>query len=231
MKTIIKSIFVLSIVGWGTLNAMEQTGKILKIKDSSVFSGSNIGKIDLYYTDQGFYVIKDNVEHLVDKHSIDTLLSSLKHKQIKKFQKIGYIQVKQSKDNQFSLHAKTRGLGGGPIFGSIVYWTVKSLCYGTAVAATGAVVVGTGGAAIAAGGVIGGAATVVGIGAAASTPAVLAVGMGVTAGSIGAAGAGSTAILATTAVVTSAGSVAATVGAIEGLALAAGLLAGMIPTP
>ena len=39
------------------------------------------------------------------------------------------------------------GAKPGPVSGAIAYWATKTICYGTAVAATGAIVVGTGGAA------------------------------------------------------------------------------------
>ncbi len=62
-------------------------------------------------------------------------------------------------DGEYSLKAKGRMVGGGPILGTIAYWVTKSICYGTAVGAIGATVIGTGGAI---GGAVGGGAFLAG---------------------------------------------------------------------
>ena len=124
--------------------AMEQSyGKITQIKASSLFAPNEIGKVDLFHDDEGYHVVQDDEVYTVNKHSVDPLLRSLKHKQLKKFQKCGYIHVKKNQDNEFSLVSKIRGNGGGPYFGWILYTLTKSFCYGAATAAVGAGVAAT----------------------------------------------------------------------------------------
>jgi hypothetical protein len=195
-----------------SLRGMEEmhNNKLMKIKDSSLFATHEVGKVDLFHSDEGFHVRQNDEVYPVSKHSVDPLLRTLKHKQLKKFQKFGYIQVKKNEDNEFSLVSKVRGNGGGPATGAALYWITKSLCWGTAIAATGTVVVATGGLAGAAtGGLV--AASTLGAGAGAT----------VVAGSLAGAGLTAEAALVTGGVVAGAGSVAAAVATVEAASLGA----------
>ncbi|MBP9764768.1 hypothetical protein KBD08_00345 [Candidatus Babeliales bacterium] len=94
----------------------------------------------------------------------------------------------------------------GPISGAIGYWFTKTLCYGTAVAAAGTIVVTTGGVA----GAAVGAATAAGTAAAGAST-----GAAIVAGAISGAGLASEAAVATAAVASTAGGLAGTVAAVE----------------
>ena len=138
-KILLFSIFVIF-----SSQAMEESyGKITKIKASSLFAPNKVGKVDLFHDDEGYHVIQDDEIYPVNKHSVDPLLRSLKHKQLKKFQKCGYIHVKKNQDNEFSLVSKVRGNGGGPVTGWILYGATKALLWG-GVVTTVPVAVGVG---------------------------------------------------------------------------------------
>ena len=125
-KTLLFSMFAIS-----SLSAMEElsSSKLTKIKASSIFSTNEVGKVDLFHNDEGFYVMQNDEICQVNKYSVDPLLRSLKHKQLKKFQKCGYIHVKKNQDNEFSLVSKVRGNGGGLYTGWILYSATKALAY------------------------------------------------------------------------------------------------------
>lgn len=142
-------VLLFSIFAIFSAQAMESCGKITKIKASSIFAPTEVGKIDLFHNDEGYHVVQDDEIYSVNKHSIDPLLKSLKHKQLKKFQKCGYIHVKKNQDNEFSLVSRVRGNGGGPYTAYILYGATKALCYGGLFAAAGAAIGATGGGAVA----------------------------------------------------------------------------------
>ncbi|MCX5923498.1 MAG: polymorphic toxin-type HINT domain-containing protein [Candidatus Dependentiae bacterium] len=102
--------------------------------------------------------------------------------------------------------ASTNGvlIHNDPIAGAIGYWVTKTLCYGTAVAAVGTIVVASGGTAGAAVGAI-----------TAATTAGAPIGATIVGGAIAGAGLAQEAVLITTAVTSSAGSLAGTVAAVE----------------
>lgn len=124
-------VLLFSIFAIFSAQAMEDlsSGKLTKIKPSSIFSTNEVGKVDLFHDNEGYHVVQDDEVYSVNKHSIDPLLRSLKHKQLKKFQKCGYIQVKKNQDHEFSLVSKVRGNGGGPVTGVAAYWTTKAAGY------------------------------------------------------------------------------------------------------
>ncbi len=167
-----KQLCALSLIACFSINAMEET-KILRIKPTSLFVKNDIGEVELYHTGNGFTILQNNEEFPISKYSMDPLLKKMNRKQLKKFQKIGYLEVKRNAFNEFSLASKVRGNGGGPVTGAVLYWLTKTLCYGTAVAAVGAGVAATGGAVVAAGTAIAGAA-----GATAAGASVTAIGIG-----------------------------------------------------
>jgi hypothetical protein len=144
-KTLLFSMFAIS-----SLSAMEglSSSKLTKIKASSIFSTNEVGKVDLFRDDKGYHVVRNNEVYTVNQHSVDPLLKSLKHKQLKKFQKCGYIHVKMNQENEFSLVSKIRGNGGGPYTAYLLYSATKALCYGGLFAAAGTVVGATGGGAL-----------------------------------------------------------------------------------
>lgn len=128
------------------------------------------------------------------------------------------IEISQYDNGDYKLRLKTALPGAGPFAGAIGYWFVKTVCYGTAVAATGAAVVATGGAAGAVTGTIATASTL-----GASTGATL------VGGAIAGAGLTAEAATATTVVVGSAGGISGAIAAVEGAATGAWFLLGACP--
>lgn len=122
MKTISKSILLLSMALISSSKAMEENNKILKLKEASVFSPSNLGKINIYHDNKGYHVVKGEEIFDIENHSLDPLLSTMKHKQLKKFQKVGYIDVKEISKNEFKLSSKVRGPGGGAGGATAGFW-------------------------------------------------------------------------------------------------------------
>lgn len=108
------------------------------------------------------------------------------------FSSIGYIAVNQMNDGEYVLRANIRVLGGGPLFGTVVYWGIKTIAYGS----VATVVFLTGGSAAAA---VGGAAAVSG--------GVAAAGAGAMAASTGVGG-GASFIVAVEGIATYCGAVA-----------------------
>jgi len=130
MKSISKML-LFCLFAISSIQAMEQlsSGKLTQIKKSSLFATHDVGEVDLFHNDKGFHVVQDDEVHLVNSLSIDPVLRTLKYKQLKKFQKIGYIQVKKNDHNEFSLVSKVRGNGGGPATGVAAYWTTRAVGY------------------------------------------------------------------------------------------------------
>ncbi len=144
-------ILLLSLFAIPFAQAMEElsSGKLTQIKKSSLFATHDVGEIDLFHNDKGFHVVHNDEVHSIDKLSVDPVLRTLKHKQLKKFQKIGYIQVKKNNHNEFSLVSKVRGNGGGAGGATAGFWAGKWVTHAVAqtvyaLAATGTTIV-TGG--------------------------------------------------------------------------------------
>ncbi len=191
-------------------------------KIQEVFAPSRLGNIQLLHDENGFLVFQDGVRHQVKKIWTDPILREITTTKLKKFLASGYIQVEKMSDNEFTLKAKGRLLGSGPIAASIAYWATKSLCYGTLAAAAGTVTVATGGA----------AGALVGAGMAAATTAVAGgVGATVAAGAIAGAGAAGGAAAATTSVVAAAGGVVGAMTAVETASLGAFAFFLALPIP
>ncbi len=197
---------------------ISQLSLAMRSKENSIFIPNVMKGSALIRHKNGFLVIEDGKHHVVQKAFTDPMLRKMNDKQFKEFLKVGYVSLNKMSDNQFILKAKVRGLGGGPISGAIAYWFTKTLCYGTAVAATGTIVVATGGLA---GGVVGGTI--------AATTASVSTGVTVVAGTIAGAGLTTEAALATTAVVTSAGSITGAIAAVETASAAVGAIFTAIP--
>src|SRR5579863_3625779 len=115
---------------------------------SSLFVPERLGPLELYYGAKEFSVKQDNKTYHVKKYFTDKILYNMTKKELTSFLEDGYLSLNQMDDGEFSLKAKGRVKGGGPIFGSFMYWLTKSLCYGVLTASTSSVVVATGGAVI-----------------------------------------------------------------------------------
>jgi hypothetical protein len=157
------------------------------IQPFSVKVPERLGNIDLYHGRKGFYVRQDDKKQTIKKYFTDPILRDITKTQLRAFLANGYLTLNQMDDGEFSLKAKGRMVGGGPLFGAAAYWITKSLCYGTIAAGTGAAVITTGGAiagAVAGGAAAGGAGTVAGLAIAgnAATGTVIATSVATTAG-------------------------------------------------
>lgn len=169
--------------------------------------------------ENGFRVFDGQQEHMVKPYFVDSLLKRMNPEQVQRFIERGNrIRAIRLSDGEYRLQAIVPVKGGGPISGAIAYWVVKSLCYGTAVAAAGTVVVATGGAAGAAVGAVAAASTL-GAGAGAT----------VVGGAIAGAGLAGEAMTATTAVAACAGGIAGAVAAVESASMAAWAAATLCP--
>lgn len=103
-----------------------------------VFVPDRLGSLELYYNNKGFSVYQDDKKHDIKKYHTDKMLRNINKKQLKGFLKGGYLSLNQMDDGEFSLQAKGRVNGGGPVLGFVAYWITKCLCYGTIGAAVGA---------------------------------------------------------------------------------------------
>ena len=185
---------------------------------ATVISFSNFGMMQqVIRDDTGFKIFDGKQVRPVQSCFVDPLLKRMNSEQLTKFVEQGNrIKAIRLSDGEHRLQAMVPGKGGGPVTGAIAYWVVKTLCYGTAVAAASTVVVATGGAAGAAVGALGAAATL-GAGAGAT----------VVGGAIAGAGLAGEAVTATAAVVSGAGGIAAAAAAVESASMAA-LVAGTL---
>lgn len=94
---------------------------------------ANIDKINFYYHDNEYHIIYDEVDNHVQNAFVDKELWNLTQEQFEKFfQNGGYLDIKQSEEGQFFIHAKQRVLGGG-LFGlKVGFWTGKILTHALA---------------------------------------------------------------------------------------------------
>lgn len=91
----------------------------------------------------GFHVKQNREIYDVNRFDVDPLLRNANKKTLKKFQKFGYIGVKQFDNGKFSLNAHVRGLGGGPILAVTFYWVTKAVYWDGMFAATAGTSVAT----------------------------------------------------------------------------------------
>jgi hypothetical protein len=193
---------------------------------TNIYAPNHAGNIKLYQRDESFYVSDDNATHCIKSHDIDKTLKKLaKLGVVEKFKSAGYIKINKH-DGSYSLDAKVRGEGGGPILAALAYGVVKVGAYAGMVAmgvgAGAAITAATGGTAAApiAAGVVVGAKAALGV-----TTGVAVAGTVVAGTSAGAAlGTGTAALIATS------GGIAGYLAAVESAALWAGA-AGMACGP
>jgi hypothetical protein len=84
-----------------------------------IFVPERLGSLELYHNDKGFSIYHDNKKHDVKKYHVDPMLRNINKKQLKGFLKNGYLSVNQMDDGEYSLKAKGRVNGGGPIGATI----------------------------------------------------------------------------------------------------------------
>ena len=125
------------------LNSLVIAGEV-QTQHSPVFIPQHLGKIGLGYENGKFHIEKKGKRIEVKNYDVDPMLRKMNQEQLSKFLAVGSIAVNRMGNKDYTLKAKVRGDGGGPILGQIGYWAFKSVCYGTMAAGTGAVVASTG---------------------------------------------------------------------------------------
>ena len=128
----------------------------VRIEPASVFVPNKLGLVELYHSPKGFYVHHNDKIKRIQKCFVDPMVRNITPEQLQSFDKVGYFHINQMSDGEYSLKAKPRLVGGGPIFGSFMYWLTKSTLYGIAGAAVGGAIITGGGTIVAT--VTGGAA-------------------------------------------------------------------------
>lgn len=108
-----------------------------KIQES-VFVPHNLGRISLSHNKKGFKVLEENgSKHKVKNHNIDGILHKMDSGELTKFLAHGYLALNKNDAGEYSIKAKVRGNGGGPITANVLYWVTKTVGYGTVAAAAG----------------------------------------------------------------------------------------------
>ncbi len=217
-----KSLALFSIAFLFSYNIFALNENQLRIEGSSLMVPERLGQISVVHDDEGFHVLQGDQTHTVKKHWVDKKLRNIKRDHLRAFlakeMGNGYLKIGQSTNGEYSLVGSVRGDGGGPLFGALCYTLTKVACYGTAAAATGAIVVSTGGLA--------GAVTSV---AAASTTLGAGSAVSLTASAIAGFGGTAAAAEATTAVVVVSGGLAGAVATVEAAAVTAYLAGTAFP--
>lgn len=187
-------------------------------------ASSNVGNIELFHSDKGFFVKKDGDFHKAVSYHKNQALNS---KQLKSVLKQGaYFNVEDLGNHNYQVNLKGKLKGNGPIAAWWAYGATKTILYGLGITGVSAGVAATGGVI----GAVGGGALALGTTGAS-------VGASVIAGAVGSSGAlGASAVAATTlgagaAITSTGGSIMLITGAIEGASLAVGAFFAWLPIP
>lgn len=214
----------------------------LEVTKNGLFIPKKLGDVKVFHENDNFYIGSHGTYEKVQRYNLDKELREMRQDQLIKFLGAGYLAINQSDNGEYSIKAKVRGLGGGPVTASVLYWLTKSVCYGGAAVAVGTATVATGGAvatALGGGAVVtaatGGAVAATGV-VVSGTAAGAAMGTG---GAVVAAGAIATSAAATEVVtmatvstmVTSGGCVAAAMAQVETAAIGAAAFGLWLPLP
>ncbi len=139
------------VLGLLLVSGLSQAALMKKdIKDNSLFiAGSGVsaparlGILEIAHDGEGLSVIESSGKVTrIPNRSLSKELRRVSQRDLKGFvDSNNYLFVSRSDTGEFSLQDKTRGLGGGPTGGLIVYWIVKGIGYagiGAAVVASAA---------------------------------------------------------------------------------------------
>ncbi len=219
-----------------------------KIDECSVFIPHQLKPVDLFYSKKVFSVLKDNKKHEVKKYLMDVELRNIKKKHLISFLENGSLALNLTDNGEYTLKANGHIIGGGPIFGAIMYSVTKATCYAIATTAIGSIVTATAGTAILAATGTLAAAGGLALGSTIAVPTAISTTVGVISGgaATGAAVASGAVLLTpiitvtvgtanaatmTVGIVTSVGSIAGAVMAVETMSMAVGTFCGLLPTP
>jgi hypothetical protein len=114
------------------------------IKPPSVFIPDKFGEMMLYHSDKGFRVYQNDKKYKIDRLFTDARVRNATREELHSFLQNGYLVINRTTTGEFTLRANERLVGGGPLFGKIMYWTTKTLCYSILVATAGALVIAGG---------------------------------------------------------------------------------------
>jgi len=101
-------LFILALLPISLLGSMD-------ISPVNIMAPHTLGAIKLMHQDDVFYVESEGSQHMVPKHQMDPELRKITKKQLEKFLDNGYLSVGKNSANEYTLKAKVRGLGGGPM--------------------------------------------------------------------------------------------------------------------
>ncbi len=206
------SFLLLSLPVLGALSTFDESRDLLALPQKNIITRNVHGPLNVFHGSDGFIVAHNAKLVPVKSYDVGPGLRNMDANKAAKVLAATQLQVSRLNSGEYTIAQHGQLNGGGVILANVAYYGVNALCYGTAAAAGGAVIVATGGVA----GGLGGAAL-----AGATTG--LSAGGGLVAGTIAGAGLTAEAVTITTAVVVTQG--AATVGLIEGLAIGLAALA------
>ncbi len=196
---------------------------VTKISAKDVFIPNELGNLSVVFNGREFSIIDERNESCaVERFNLSKELRDITNDQLQRCLGAAYLTLNKFGD-EYSLKLNGRLPGGGPLLGSIGYWVVKSVCYGTAAAAAGTAIVATGGAVA---GPVGAALAGGGL-----ATAELATGTSFVAGAI-ATHAGATALATeVTVAAIGTGNVAGVIAAVESASAFVGAFLTALPTP
>lgn len=113
----------------------QRTSSIFKVPRESVFIPNKIGAAEVLFEDGKFQVYKEYKLSTVNKYDIKGIPSDINQEQLEHFLNNGFYLSLNKIGDDFSIEAKGRVLGGGPILGAIGYFVVKGVGYTIAAAA------------------------------------------------------------------------------------------------
>jgi hypothetical protein len=89
------------------------------IDSKSVFVPNRLGEVELFHSDKGFCVLKDDRKHVIQKYHTDKMIRDMSKEQLQSFLAVGYVALNQMDNGEYSLKANGRINGGGLIGASI----------------------------------------------------------------------------------------------------------------
>lgn len=101
----------------------------VKINPKVVCVPGKIGDLELFHGKKGFSIIQDDVKHKIQPCFTDPLVRNINREKLEAFLQSGYLSINKMNDGEFSLKAKGRLLGAGPIGAMIGCWVGKATVY------------------------------------------------------------------------------------------------------
>jgi hypothetical protein len=113
-----------------SVNAVAQELGIVDCTKLPVMVPERLGSVELYHNNEGFHVVHKNEYRQIKPHFMDKELRKINKHQLAGLLAHGYLSLNQMSDNEFSLEANVRGLGGGGVGATVgvwVGWTVTNV--------------------------------------------------------------------------------------------------------